>query len=65
MFAQTGAPNPTVFRIDGASGVDVAPFSAFGGEAEILFPPGMLFDVKSNVVDAAGVRQVTLIEAAR
>jgi hypothetical protein len=62
-FYSLARDNPTLFTINGTSGVNVQPFSAARGEAEILFQGGAEFHVRVNVVDpATGVRQVLLEE---
>lgn len=61
-FIRPGKSNPTKFTIIGHSGVDVKPFSAAAGEAEILFKPGVQFRVLENVVDENGFRHVILKE---
>ena len=62
-FYSIARDNPTFFTIQGHSGVNVQPFSAARGEAEILFQGSTEFHVRVNVVDpASGVRQVLLEE---
>jgi hypothetical protein len=62
-FYSLARDNPTLFTISGTSGVNVQPFSAARGEAEILFQGGADFQVRINVVDpATGVRHVLLEE---
>lgn len=51
-----------MMTIEGHTGVNVAPFSAARGEAEILFRGGKEFDVVSNVVGPDGIRQLVLRE---
>ncbi len=64
-FAAGGNPaNPSViFEIEGRTGVDVSPFSAYGtGEAEVLFKPGTPFTIGSMERDASGVWHATMRE---
>jgi hypothetical protein len=61
-FIRPTGDNPTMFTIEGHSGVNVSPFSAYRGEAEILFRDGVRYDVLVNEVDANGIRQVVLRE---
>ncbi len=62
-FIRPHDPNPTRITIEGVSGVDVRPFSAARGEAEILFPSQTEFEVVSNVMGTDGVRTLVLREA--
>lgn len=61
-FIDGAKANPTRITVEGASGVDVRPFSAARGEAEILFPSNTEFEVVSNVVGPDGVRNLVLRE---
>jgi len=61
-FMDRNARNPTRISIEGHSGVNVQPFSAAQGEAEILFRGGTKFDVLSNYVDHEGVRHLVVRE---
>ncbi|RAX24320.1 MULTISPECIES: ADP-ribosyltransferase [unclassified Actinomyces] len=54
--------NAVVFTIEGHSGVDVNPFSAHKGEAEILFRPGTTFKVTESSVGADGILYVKMTE---
>ncbi|WP_435747287.1 putative T7SS-secreted protein [Nocardioides sp. SYSU DS0663] len=61
-FYDPHGPNPTRFVIEGSTGVDVRPFSAAQGEAEILFRGGVEFEVVRNEVGPDGVRVLELRE---
>ncbi|SHE25335.1 ADP-ribosyltransferase [Actinomyces glycerinitolerans] len=54
--------NAVVFTIEGHSGVDVNPFSAHKGEAEILFRPGTTFKVTKAELGADGILRVEMTE---
>jgi hypothetical protein len=63
-FYNTAEPRATSMTIEGRSGVNVQPFSAARGEAEILFKGGTDFVVVGKpYLDPDGVLQVTLREA--
>ena len=57
-----GSDKPVSFEIEGRSGVDISPLSAYGGEAEILFRPGTKFDIIDSHLDKNGILQVKLRE---
>ena len=61
-FYDPGGHNPTMITIEGHSGVDVRPFSAARGEAEILFGNGTDFEVVRNVMGDDGIRQLVIRE---
>jgi hypothetical protein len=61
-FMDPGGTNPTRITIEGHTGVDVSPFSAARGEAEILFRGGTEFEVLENFVGPDGVRQLIVRE---
>ncbi|MGH3367808.1 MAG: putative T7SS-secreted protein [Nocardioidaceae bacterium] len=61
-FIDPAGPNPTRLIMEGHSGVDVSPFSAARGEAEILFRGGTEFEVLDNTIKADGVRELVLRE---
>ncbi|MGH8880081.1 MAG: putative T7SS-secreted protein, partial [Stackebrandtia sp.] len=61
-FLNHSKPNPTFLTVDGHSGVNVQPFSAARGEAEILFKGGTEFDVLDNFVGEDGVRRLVVRE---
>ena len=57
-----GSDKPVSFEIEGSSGVDISPLSAYGGEAEILFRPGTKFEIIDSHLDKNGILQVKLKE---
>ena len=55
-FIKHWKDNPTRITVEGHSGVNVQPFSAARGEAEILFRGGTKFDVLENYLGPDGIR---------
>ena len=62
-FIKHWKDNPTRITVEGHSGVNVQPFSAARGEAEILFRGGTKFDVLENYLGPDGIRQIVVREA--
>jgi hypothetical protein len=51
---------PTILKVVGEDGVDVAPLSRWSDESEILFPRGARFAVVSRELGGDGIMQIAI-----
>ncbi|TGD86872.1 hypothetical protein BayCH28_16730 [Mycolicibacterium sp. CH28] len=51
---------PTILKVVGEDGVDVAPLSRWGDESEILFPRGARFAVLSRELGSDGIMRIAI-----